>query len=80
MKDVQAGGVMGGKIDSSPPETPDLISLARFGMLPSAIQGRMTVQVAASNPTITTFGTFFNLVGRLVVMTVFAKFTQGVGS
>ena len=59
MNDVQAGGVIGGKTDWSEPETPAFISLARFGRLPSAIQGRMTVHVAESKPITTTFGTFF---------------------
>ena len=59
MNDVQAGGVIGGRTDSSVPETPAFISFAKFGMLPSAIHGRMRVHVAASKPMTTTFGTFF---------------------
>jgi len=51
--------VIGGRMDSSVPETPAFISFAKFGMLPSAIHGRMRVHVAASKPMTTTFGTFF---------------------
>jgi hypothetical protein len=59
MNDVHAGGVIGGRMDSNEPETPAFISFARFGILPSAIQGRIRVQVAASRPITTTFGTLF---------------------
>ena len=40
-------------------EMSPFINFARFGMLPSAIHGRISVQVAASNPMIATFGSFF---------------------
>ncbi len=59
MNEVQAGGVIGGKTESSEPETPSFMSRAKFGMLPSAIHGRMTVQVAESKPITTAFGTVF---------------------
>jgi hypothetical protein len=59
MKDVQAGGVIGGRIESSFPDTPALMSFDRFGIPPSAIHGRIIVQVAASKPMTTAFGTFF---------------------
>ncbi len=59
MNDVQAGGVIGGRTDSSEPATPPFIIFARFGRLPSAIHGRITVHVAESKPITTTFGTFF---------------------
>src|SRR5438552_17782994 len=59
MNEVHAGGVIGGRIDRRVPDTPSFISFARFGMPPSAIHGRMSVHVAASNPMITTFGFFF---------------------
>ena len=61
MNEVHAGGVIGGRIDRRVPDTPSFISFARFGMPPSAIHGRMSVHVAASNPMITTFGSFFML-------------------
>jgi len=51
--------VIGGKTDSSVPDTPAFMSFAKFGMLPSAIHGRMTVHVAESKPITATFGTFF---------------------
>src|SRR5438093_7602795 len=59
MNEVHAGGVIGGRIDRRVPDTPSFINFARFGMPPSAIHGRMSVHVAASNPMITTFGSFF---------------------
>src|SRR5437660_293627 len=58
MNEVHAGGVIGGRTDSSLPDTPASINFAKFGMAPSAIQGRMSVHVAASNPMITTLGRF----------------------
>src|SRR5581483_3365844 len=65
IKEVHAGGVIGGRMDSSAPETPDLINFAKFGIFPSAIHGRSTVHVAASRPITTTFGTFFMSSGTL---------------
>src|SRR6266851_2632151 len=59
MNEVHAGGVIGGRTDCRLPETPTFMSLARFGMPPSAIHGRMSVHVAASSPMNTTFGFFF---------------------
>src|SRR5262249_18214175 len=58
MNDVQAGGVMGGKIDASLPQAPFLISAPKFGSFPSAAHGPIRSKVAASRPTITTFGLF----------------------
>src|SRR5713226_828147 len=65
MNEVHAGGVIGGRLDSSLPDTPAFTNFARFGMPPSAIHGRMSVHVAASNPMIITFGSFFIFAGRL---------------
>src|SRR5437660_7039262 len=39
VKEVQAGGVIGGRIDSSCPRAPSAISRARLGIKPSATQG-----------------------------------------
>ena len=61
MNDVHAGGVIGGRTDWRGPETPAFTKFARFGMPPWAIQGRMSVHVAASKPMITTLGRFFIL-------------------
>jgi hypothetical protein len=55
----RAGGVIGGRIDSSLPDTPGFTNLAKFGLPPSAIHGQMSVHVAASNLMIITFGSFF---------------------
>src|SRR6185437_12157190 len=65
INEVHAGGVIGARMDSSPPETPSLINFAKFGIFPSAVHGRRTVQVAASKPITTTFGTFFMSRGML---------------
>src|SRR6266571_9167293 len=56
MNEVQAGGVIGGTIDASLPHAPSFIRAARFGNFPSAIQGMIRSKVAASKPTIKTFG------------------------
>src|SRR5437773_11748968 len=58
VNEVQAGGVIGGRTDSNFPEVPSLITRARLGMRPSATHGFARSQVAASNPTIITFGVF----------------------
>ena len=58
MNEVHAGGVIGGRTDSSVAEAPSFTSLANVGILPSAIQGRMSVQVAASSPMMTALGCF----------------------
>src|SRR6266446_7231391 len=83
MNEVHAGGVIGGRIDSSLPDTPAFTNFARFGMPPSAIHGRMSVHVAASNPMIITFGSFFISRADYVdyMYAVFAKFwlSGGVG-
>lgn len=58
MKEVHAGGVIGGRTDRSLAETPSFMSLASVGILPSATQGRINIQVAASSPMITALGCF----------------------
>src|SRR2546430_10303723 len=58
MNDVQAGGVIGGKIDASFPQAPFLISAFRFGSSPSAAHGPIRSKVAASRPTMTILGDF----------------------
>src|SRR4030095_7189901 len=59
MNEVHAGGVIGGRIDRKAPDTPSFINFAKLGIPPSAIHGRISVHVAASNPMIITFGSFF---------------------
>ena len=72
MNEVHAGGVIGGRTDSSVAEAPSFTSLANVGILPSAIQGRMSVQVAASSPMMTALGCFrerwFELNGYVVLL------------
>jgi hypothetical protein len=74
MNEVHAGGVIGGRTDSSVAEAPSFTSLANVGILPSAIQGRMSVQVAASSPMMTALGCFrerwpwFELNGDVVLL------------
>ena|SRR6266487_1971821 len=74
MNEVHAGGVSGGRTDSSVAEAPSFTSLANVGILPSAIQGRMSVQVAASSPMMTALGCFrerwqwFELNGYVVLL------------
>jgi len=58
MNEVHAGGVSGGRTDSSVAEAPSFTSLANVGILPSAIQGRISIQVAASSPMMTALGCF----------------------
>jgi hypothetical protein len=58
IKEVQAGGVMGGRIDASLPHAPFFMRAARFGNFPSAIQGQIRSKVAASRPTIRSRGVF----------------------
>src|SRR6266436_2464898 len=63
VKEVQAGGVIGGRIDSSCPWVPSAISRAKLGIKPSATQDLARSQVAASKPTIMTFGAFTIVLG-----------------
>src|SRR2546423_13482594 len=58
MNEVQAGGVIGGKMDASRPQAPFLINASRFGNFPSATHGPIRSKVAASRPTMTTLGVF----------------------
>jgi len=51
--------VIGGRLDSSLPDTPRFTNLAKFGMPPSTIHRRMSVHVTASDPLFITFGSFF---------------------
>src|SRR5919201_4732500 len=66
MKEVQAGGVIGGRIDASLPQLPLLIRLASVGSLPSAIHGPISSRVAASSPTMRSRGVSMPLCSRLI--------------
>src|SRR5690348_5948098 len=50
MKEVHAGGVTGGRIEASRPETPPLMRCAIFGSLSAATHGLIRSRVAASRP------------------------------
>src|SRR5882757_9821710 len=60
MKEVHAGGVTGGRIEASRPDTPALIKRAIFGSFPSATQGLIRSKVAASRPIMRSFTVFIH--------------------
>ena len=64
MKEVHAGGVIGGTIEASRPDAPVPIRCAMFGSLPSATQGLIRSRVAASRPTMRSLTFFIRLTGK----------------
>jgi hypothetical protein len=58
MKEVHAGGVIGGTIEASRPDVPAFIRWAMFGSFASATQGLIRSRVAASSPTMRSFTLF----------------------
>ena len=64
MKEVHAGGVIGGTIEASRPDAPALIKRAIFGSLPSATQGLIRSRVAASRPIMRSLTLFIPPAGK----------------